>query len=212
MSSSEVSNALKAAISQHVVYATQEERGRDIDTLTADVARTRFENLAIEHRKDVLEGRKIIRVRFGMVLTSLTLGVIAVTCAVAMIFFSSGVIVAGGQTLAVVTGLMGMTTSFTQLDLAIGRFIEYHKEVRARLNRIDKLKNKITDIRALLDARIKDLEFLEPSDLKQSQCAEILVQVKKLNGFIHQIKEAVPARISSFPVFDPSPLLKFAGT
>lgn len=210
MSSGVGAVGLKAEIYAHVDEVTQEERGRDIDLLIKEIGKTNFDKLSDEDEQDKLDSRKITNVRKGLVVASLALAVTALVCAVATIIFSTGAVSAGNETVAVVTGLMGITTSFKLFDSAMDRYIAFHQQEKAGLTRINKLENKITDVKTLLTKRVDGLEHLEGKEKAAERAAEVLSQIRKVNRFIKKIKEEVPEKILAFDVFDPSPLLQFA--
>jgi hypothetical protein len=199
---------LKSQIINHIGAVNQDETGKDIDRLINDIAKTKFEHIAKENEIDKFDKRRIAKIKFGFSLAAVSLAVTAVIGAIATIIFSSGVLTPGAITLSVVTGFVGISTSFNQLDQAIYRYINFHNDKKAKNMRIKKLMNKINDVKRLLTVRINTIGFIGECDLKVSQGSNILTQIKRVNEFVRLIKEKVPEKITSFPVFDPSPLLK----
>jgi len=200
---------VKAQIVQHLDVTTQEDTGHDIDVLIQDIAKTKFQNLALERKSDKLDKKNIQQIKFGFSITAIALAVVAVIGAIATIIFSTGVFTAGATTLAVVTGFVGISTSFNQLDKAIYRYINYHKEEKIEKTRINKLLKKINNVKTLITGRVNALEHITDKETRNTRCAEILAQIIKVNGFVKAIKEQVPSKINAFTVFDTSPLLKY---
>lgn len=204
----ELSPDLKASVAHYIDSATQEDVGRDIDVLINEIAKTEFENLAKESVEDKLDKDRIRQIKFGFSVVAVALAVVAIIGAIATIIFAAGVFSPGTETLAIVTGFVGISTSFSQLDKAIYRYINYHSEEKVEKTRIKKLMKKIANVKSLITGRINTLEHIEEKALKSQRCSEILGQIQKVNEFVKTIKDKVPRKIPSFGVFDPSPLLR----
>ncbi len=199
------STRLQTAIEQ----STQEERGSDIDVLIGEIAETNFEKLDEEYQSDKLDKARFKKIKNGFMVASVVLAVVAIVATIAGIFFSSGVVTAGSITLALVSGMVGITASFNYLDSSIEKYMNYYRDQNVKKSRICSLKKKITNVTTLINTRIKDLQHIEKAK-QQERGSEILDQIETVNGYIKQIKKNVPAKIMKFDVINASALAAFA--
>lgn len=200
--------SLKLELVAEIDAATQQETGKDVDVLIAEIAKTNFEHLSEEHKLDKIDKSNITKIKYSFTISSIVLAVVAVVAAIATILFSTGIFTPGTVTLAIVTGFVGISTSFNQLDSAIARYINFHKEEKQTSNRIDKLAKKIDAVKKLIGTRIDKIQYID-GEVRTKRAFEILSQVKKVNEFVKLIKKEIPAKITAFTVLDPSPLLKY---
>lgn len=195
---------LKEAIDQ----TTQQSRGRDIDTLIEDIAKTEFDKLSDEYERDRVDKKTFKKIKAGLIVTSVILAVISVVAAVVSIFFAAGTVAAGALALAAASGMVSITTSFKQLDGSIEKFVAYYQADHLEKTSFYKLEKKITNVTTLINKRIDDIKHID-DDISTTRKQEILDQIMKVNGYISQIKEEVPQKIMHFDVLDPSPLTRY---
>lgn len=194
-----------ATIQNYVEETTQGERGDDINTLITDISRTQFQTLAEDLKKDKADQAHFQKVKKWFVIGSICFAVVAVIVAIVSMILSAGIFSAGVVTVALMSGSVGISASFGQLDKAIARLIEFSLEENQKNLRIPSLSGKIDVIRGLLNDRIEGLGDIEKKNVN-SRIGEIFNQIKLLNTYIKQIKRQVPSEINLFPLFNASPL------
>lgn len=204
------SQSLKANIQQHIDYATQEECGKNIDTLIQEVSKTNFDTLAEEHNKEKKDRTNDANIRYWFTITTLSISAFAVVCAIASIVMTAGLITGGVQTVAIVTGFVGVTTAFTLFDKAVYRYLNYDIELKKKKTKIGKLEKKFDEIKTLIQERIKTLATIEAKEIKTKRTEEILNQIKRVNTLIERVKVEIPQKIIHFHYIDASPLMKLA--
>lgn len=197
-------------VTSEIDNATQVQCGRDIENIISELGKTIFENIAKEHVDDKKSIRTTSGIKNVFNIAAITLACVAIVCAIAGIFFSMGFIAVGGQTLALITGFVGVTAAFGQLDNAIHRYINTKTKEKEETTRLEKLKVKVNIVKELIGSRIKTLDSLNDDAIKNERCSEILSQIKRINEFVMNIKANIPDKIASFQVVDASPLLKYA--
>lgn len=202
-----VSSPLQTQVYAQIDRATQVDRGADIDRLISEIAKTNFQELPTEHAEDLKDDRNFQRMKKHMVIGGICMAVAAVVASLASIAFSAGTVAASALTLTAVTGMVGVTAAFNQLDGAIARYIAYG-EKENEFGRLDALKVKLKAVSELIGARVSDLPRLRDREIVQIRGYEILDQTSRVNNLIGRIKQQVPERIMSFPILDPSPLLE----
>lgn len=200
----------KTELLMEIDSSTQEQSGKDIDVLISEISKINFKNLTEDYALYKDEKNSVSEVKYSFTLTSICFAVIAVIGAIATIIFSTGAFSPGAATLAVVTGFVGISTSFNQLDNAIARYLNFQKENKLSHNPIKKLADKVDTVKKLIAVRIDKIQYLS-HELRMTRSFEILTQIKKVNEFVGLIKKEVPEKISYFGTLDPSPLLKYAG-
>jgi hypothetical protein len=204
----QASSDLKAQITEHIDIATQIECGKNIDTMIEEISKTNFKNLSKEHQYEKNDRINDASIRYWFTVTTLALSALAVACAIASIIFTTGMFTAGIQTIAIVTGFVGVTTAFTLFDKAIYRYLNQSTDQKKKKTVINKLEKKFNEIKTLIRSRIKTLETIETTEVKILRTSEILEQIKRINTLINKVIVQVPQKIIHFSAVDASPLLK----
>ncbi len=195
----------KTLLYDYIEFSTQEERGKDIDVLIDDIAKTKFDELPKECMRDKMDKVRFNQIKNRLMITSICLAIISTIAAIAGIVFSSWVASASSMTLAALSGIVGITTSLHHLDSSFDKYISYCQKDRKSKMQINKLQDKINDVATLIKAQISCLEHIDPTH-KLQRAKEVFDQIKKVNGFIKSIKEKIPTKLMKLDVFDPYPL------
>ncbi|MGA8164991.1 MAG: hypothetical protein WB791_08225 [Waddliaceae bacterium] len=209
--------SLRANILVSIDQTMQIERGKEIDARIQEIQNViESSDLSQDYRTDQLSELQFKRIKKYLVYGSVVLAVAAVVATVASIIFAAGKVAAGALTLAIVSGMLSITTSFNGLDGTLRRYLEYMKEEKTENNRLNKVKKKISNVSTLIHSRIESLKnipkeyIVDREEYIVDRGQAILDQINRINACVTGVRQAVPERSMDFPWLDQFPLLAVA--